>query len=139
MAQMNEQQLADFLATARIATLVTLEPDGSPTALAIWYEWDGARARAFTSRRSPKLERIRADPRVCLAVAEPAGVPEAWVSIEGTAAILTEGGMELARRLAPRYYAPEKAAEVLSGWEKMAEDWVVVEITPRRIRSLAPG
>ena len=136
---MTEQQLADFLATPRIATLVTLEPDGAPTVLAIWFEWDGTRARAFTSRRSPKLERIRADPRVCLAVAEPVGVPEAWVSNEGTAEVLPEGGMDLARRLAPRYYAPEKAADALARWEKMADDWVVLEITPRRIRSLAPG
>jgi PPOX class probable F420-dependent enzyme len=137
MAQMTRAQLDRFLADARIATLVTLNADGSPTAVAIWFEWDGERARAFTRRDSPKVRRIRADPRVSLTVAEPTGVTEAWVTIEGTARILEEGGIDLARRLAPRYYPPEKAVQAVARWETIADEWVVVEITPRRIRSLA--
>src|SRR5215207_676619 len=121
MAEMTEQQRDDFLAGARIATLVTLQADGAPTGLAIWFEWDGERARAFTSRGSPKVRRIQADPRVCLVVAEPTGVPEAWVTIEGTARIVDEGGMDLARRLAPRYYAAEKARQAIARWEAMAD------------------
>jgi PPOX class probable F420-dependent enzyme len=138
MAEMTEQQRNEFLSGARIATLVTLQADGWPTGVAIWFEWDGERARAFTSRGSPKVRRIRADPRACLVVAEPTGVPEAWVTIEGTARILEAGGMDLARRLAPRYYPTEQARQAVSRWEAIADRWVVVEIEPRRIRSLAP-
>ena len=137
MARMTPEQLDRFLGEPRIATLVTLEADGSPTGVAIWYEWDGKRARAFTRHDSPKVRRILADPRVCLTVAEPTGVAEAWVTIEGTAEVLEAGGMDLARRLAPRYYPPEKAARAVTRWETMANEWIVVEITPRRVRSLA--
>jgi hypothetical protein len=62
-------------------------------------------------------------------------VPEKWVTIEGTATIEQSGGIELARRLARRYYTPERAASALESWEKVADDWVVLRITPRRIRS----
>ncbi len=138
MARMSAEQRDAFLQGARIATLVTLYADGSPTAVPVWFEWDGSRARVFTSRDAEKLRRIRSDPRVCLSVAEPAGVPEAWVTIEGTAAI-EEGGMEVARRLAPRYYPPDKAARALRTWERTADQWVVITITPARIRSVAPA
>ena len=135
MAQMSGEQRDAFLREPRIATIVTLHTDGSPAAVPIWFEWDGARARVFTDRDSPKVKRMRADPRVCLTIAEPAGVPEAWVSIEGIATI-DDGGMALARRLAPRYYAAEKAATALARWEAAAERWVLVTIEPSRIRSL---
>ena len=102
----------------------------------VWFEWDGERARLFTSRTSEKVRRLRADPHVCLTVAEPVGVPEAWVSIEGTAAIVDSGGLELAQRLAPRYYTPDKARKALEEWGAQASQWVVVEITPRRVRSM---
>lgn len=138
MAEMTEEQRDAFLAGPRIATLATLTRDGAPVAIPIWYEWDGERARMFTGRTSPKVARIRRDGRVCLAVAEPAGVPEAWVAIEGVASIEEGTGFALARRLAPRYYGPEQAARTLAEWGRDADNWVTIVVEPRRIRSSAP-
>lgn len=138
MAEMTEEQRDAFLAGPRIATLATLTRDGAPVAIPIWYEWDGERARMFTARDAAKVARIRRDGRVCLTVAEPTGVPEAWVSIEGRAWIEEGTGFALAKRLAPRYYAPEKAARTLAEWGRTAEEWVTVVVEPTRIRSSAP-
>jgi len=135
MAEMTREQRDAFLQETRIAKLATLQADGSPTVVPVWFEWDGTTAAVFTSRTSPKIRRLQADPRVALSVEEPVGVSEAWVTIEGTVAIEERGGIELARRLADRYYTPEKVAAVMPGWEKMADDWVVLRITPSRIRS----
>ena len=135
MAGMSPTQRDAFLSQARIATLTTLNADGSPTAVPVWFEWDGKEATVFTSAASPKIRRIRRDNRVSLTVAEPVGVKEAWVTIEGTAAIEPKGGIELARRLAPRYYTPERVAEVMPGWERDAANWALIRITPTRIRS----
>ncbi|MGD9890000.1 MAG: PPOX class F420-dependent oxidoreductase [Dehalococcoidia bacterium] len=135
---MSNEQRDAFLRETRIATLVTLDNDGSPVPVPVWFEWDGQQARLFTSRGSHKIARIRGDARVSLSVAEPVGVPEAWVSIEGTATVEQDGGYALAERLARRYYSAEKAADVLPRWERLAEQWVVVVIEPRRIRSSAP-
>jgi PPOX class probable F420-dependent enzyme len=138
MAAMTDEQRDAFLREPRIAVLTTLTQDGSPTGIAIWFEWDGSHARMFTTRDSPKIRRIEADPRVSLTVAEPAGVPEAWVTIEGEARVV-EGGFALAERLAPRYYPPEQAERALASWGAAADRWVVIEVTPRRVRSLAPS
>jgi len=136
---MSKSQRDAFLSGARIATFVSLNPEGSPTGVPVWFEWDGSTATVFTSGTSPKVRRIRQDNRVSLTVAEPAGLREAWVTIEGTASIEDSGGIELARRLAPRYYTPERVAEVMPGWEAMANRWIIIRITPTRIRSVAPG
>jgi PPOX class probable F420-dependent enzyme len=135
MPKMTEAQSDAFLRETRIAKLATLKNDGSPTIVPVWFEWDGTTAVVFTSRNSAKVGRIRRDPRVALSVEEPVAVPEAWVTLEGKATIEESGGIELARRLAPRYYGPERAASALESWEKMAADWVVLRITPARIRS----
>jgi PPOX class probable F420-dependent enzyme len=138
MASMSVGQRDAFLQETRIGTLVTLDADGAPVPVPVWYEWDGERVRLFTGRDSHKVARIRNDARVSLSVAEPVGVPEAWVSVEGTATVEQDGGFALAERLARRYYTADKAVAVLPRWERMADQWVVIEIEPRRIRSSAP-
>ncbi len=135
MATMTTEQRDAFLAETRIAKLATINADGSPNIVPVWFEWDGAIARVFTSRTSPKVKRILADPRVALEVEEGVGVKEAWVSIEGTAEVVESGGLELARKLIDRYYSPERVAEAWPGWEKMGDEWVVLAITPSRIRT----
>jgi PPOX class probable F420-dependent enzyme len=126
-----------FLREARIAKLATLNRDGSPTIVPVWFEWDGAEARVFTFDSSAKVRRIRRDPRVALSVEEPVGVPEAWVTIEGTASV-EPGGLALAERLAPRYYTPDRARAALAEWGARPERLVVLRITPRAIRSSGP-
>lgn len=138
MAEMTPKQRDAFLREARIASLVTLREDGAPTVQPVWFEWDGTEARLFTNRASGKVGRIERDPRVSLSVAEPVGVREAWVTIEGTARLDESGGYALAERLAARYYSPERQAAVLPGWERMRDEWLVAHITPVRIRSSAP-
>ncbi len=138
MAEMSVTERDAFLQQARIGVLSTLDAAGAPLALPIWYEWDGVRARMFSSVSAPKVARLRRDGRVCLTVAEPAGVPEAWVAIEGMATIEEGTGFAVAQRLAPRYYPAEQAERTLAAWERVAQDWATIAIEPRRIRSSAP-
>lgn len=138
MAQMTPEQADAFLRETRIGKLATLNADGSPTIAPIWYEWDGNHARIFTGRDTPKVRRLRHDPRAALSVETLVGEKEAWVTIEGTVEIIDQGGYELAARLAPRYYDTAKAERTLVRWKRDADQWVVLEITPTRIRSSAP-
>ena len=138
MTEMTPAQRDAFLQETRIAKLATLNRDGSPTIVPVWFEWDGSTAALFTHKSSPKVARMRMHPSVALSVEEGVGVPEAWVTIEGTATIESAGGWDLANRLAQRYYNAEKNRTTLPAWKRMADDWIVVRITPKRIRSSAP-
>ncbi|HEX6030353.1 MAG TPA: PPOX class F420-dependent oxidoreductase [Tepidiformaceae bacterium] len=137
MPEMSPAERDAFLRETRIAKLATLKGDGSPIIVPVWFEWDGTTAAIFTGRESPKIHRIERDPRVALSVEEGVGVAEAWVTIEGTARI-EEGGIDLARRLAQRYYEPPRRDEAVARWERFAENLVVIRVAPTRIRSSAP-
>lgn len=139
MAEMTPDQREAFLRETRIAKLATLNADGSPTIVPVWFEWDGETATIFTSRGTAKLRRIEADPRVALSVEEGLGVLEAWVTIEGTASVEQSGGWELAERLAQRYYEEPRRSEALREWEPARAHFVVIRIRPTRIRSSPPG
>ena len=123
-----------FLKEIRIGTLSSLNPDASPNAMPLWYEWDGEKIRMFSFRDTGKVRRLTSDPRACLSVAEPVGAPEAWVTVEGTVEILDRGGKELACRLAEVYYEPAKAAKTVAAWQNR-DDWVLLELSPTHIRS----
>ena len=96
MTNMTKDKRDQFLRETRIGTLVTLNADGSPNALPLWYDWDGEKIRMFSSRDAGKVRRLIHDPRACLSVADPVGAKEAWVTVEGTVAIEDQGGRELA-------------------------------------------
>ncbi|MGH2607928.1 MAG: PPOX class F420-dependent oxidoreductase [Tepidiformaceae bacterium] len=135
MPEMTPARRDHFLRETRIAKLATLQADGSPTVVPVWFDWDGDTAAVFTGRRYPKVRRIRRDPRVALSVEEGVGVPEAWVTIEGTASIEESGGYELAARLAERYYEEPRRSQALAEWARIRDDFVVIRISPTRIRS----
>ena len=135
MATMTSEAIDTFLRETRIAKLATLNADGSPNIVPVWFDWEGGVARVFTSKTSPKIRRIAADNRVALSVEEGVGAQERWVTIEGTAGVEESGGLALARKLIDRHYSPERIAETWPSWEKISDEWVVIAITPRRIRS----
>jgi PPOX class probable F420-dependent enzyme len=140
MPEMTPAQREAFLRETRIretriAKLATLNADGSPTIVPVWFEWDGETAAVFTGRGSPKVRRLARDARVALSVEEGVGAREAWVTIEGNATIVDEGGYELAERLAHRYYEEPRRSQALAEWAKMRDDFVVLRITPTRIRT----
>ena len=129
-----------FLKELRIGTLCTLNGDGSPNALPIWYHWNGEKIHMFTSHGTAKVKRLARDPRACLSVAEPVGVRESWVTVEGTVEVIEEGGKELSLRLASLYYAPETFpdqahAKKNTTFFETNDTTILLELTPTRIRS----
>jgi PPOX class probable F420-dependent enzyme len=138
MTAMTEAERDSFLQEPRIAKLATLNADGSPNIVPVWFDWDGEVARVFTTRGSAKMRRIAADPRAALSVETGVGENEAWVSIEGVLRVSEEDPIAIIKKLAPLYYSPEKAEASLRSWTSGEIDWVLLQLVPKRIRSMAP-
>ncbi|BBH69251.1 pyridoxamine 5'-phosphate oxidase [Actinoplanes sp. OR16] len=76
-----------------------------PSPRPVWYELAGdGTLQLFSFTASPKVDRLREEPRASLVVAAPTGEPEHWVATEGRVTIHEDGAAELAARLADRYY-----------------------------------
>jgi PPOX class probable F420-dependent enzyme len=137
MAKMPEEYREEFLSKTRYGYLTTLAGDGSPRSVPVWFDWDGRAVRIFTGIESPKVKRIRRDPRVTLLVANDRSEYEAWVSFDGTATIRIEGAIDLMERLARKYWDlsdPDRKA-TFDSWMRVPEKWCVIELAPTRIRS----
>jgi PPOX class probable F420-dependent enzyme len=132
MPQMTREQVEQFLRQPRMASLITLRADGRPTAAPLWYEWADGVARLFSGRATGKVQRLLHDNRAALAITAGTGEPPAWVTIEGTASVVTGGG-DLALRLAPRYHGAEFAKKAISRLDCDPDGLCLITISPTQI------
>jgi PPOX class probable F420-dependent enzyme len=124
----------EFLATPRMGFLTVAGGTGLPEPRPVWFEVteDGA-VQLFSLATSPKVRRVRRDPRASLVAANALGEPENWIAISGTATVEEDGAGELATRLGARYWDlddPEKAAALTSMVEA---ELVRIVIRPERV------
>lgn len=104
----------------------------------VWFEVtaDGT-IQFFTPPDSPKVRRLRDDPRASLVVAAPVGERERWVSVAGRTTVEADGAHDLCSRLAARYWDlddPVRAADLAA---MLAVDQVRVVLHPDDVRRTA--
>ena len=132
MPQMTPERVDAFLRQPRMASLITMRADGCPTAAPLWFEWADGVARMFSGRATGKVQRLLRDSRAALTVTSGVGEIPAWVTIEGTASVVT-GGADLARRLAPRYRGEEFAEKAIARLDNDPDGLCLITISPTRI------
>jgi len=54
-----------------VAWLSSVRRDGSPHLVPVWFHWDGAQVVAFSKPHAKKVENLRQEPRVMIAVGTP--------------------------------------------------------------------
>ena len=136
MGTLADEERDSFLAERRYGILTSLRADGSPLAVPVWFNWDGTKVSIFTHIASPKLKRLQRDARASLLVVNHPDEHEQWVAFDGVVTVHKEGGLELAERLALRYWFeddPRRAA--LDSWRQMRDDWRLLELRPSSVRT----
>jgi PPOX class probable F420-dependent enzyme len=93
-----------------VATVVTLDPDGSPHVSVAWVGLDGDEIVIGTLNDQRKLRNVRRDPRIAITLQSDRvnqwGLRE-YLVVEGTARITEGGAPELLQRLAHTYLGPD--------------------------------
>ena len=102
------EDLKAVIDARNFAHLVTLDPDGTPQASAMWIMRDGDQIVFNTAQGRRKWRNINSDPRVAVSIS-PADKPyENW-SIQGQVAEMrTSDGVAVIDRLAQKYIGREK-------------------------------
>jgi hypothetical protein len=100
---MLDDQAEQFLTTTRLGFLSHRVEPGWSRPVPVWFDWADDVARVFSLASSPKVERLRHDPRAHLLVANQVGEPEAWVSLTADVAIGSVDGRWL-EALCARYW-----------------------------------
>jgi PPOX class probable F420-dependent enzyme len=139
---LSDERIQRFLATRSVAVLATLQADGAPLAMPMWFLHDAAELAMVSVEGTQKVRNLRRDPRVCV-VAEAGGDPAdasgvRGVSVQGRVEFVSDAAAR--RALGERFlakYSPR--VERLWGGRRMPEDRVVFRIVPARVRGWGLG
>lgn len=100
----------------------------------VWFEaTDEGTVQLFTGPDTVKVRRLRQDPRASIVVAAPVAERERWVSVAGHVTIETDGGHDLANRLAARYWDLDDPTRADDLAEILALDQVRLVIHPEKV------
>ncbi|WP_306362570.1 pyridoxamine 5'-phosphate oxidase family protein [Nocardia sp. CC227C] len=134
---MTDQEITDFLARSRIATLATLGPTGMPHLTAMWYGLIDGQIWFETKAKSQKAVNLRRDPRVTVLVEAGDTYDQLrGVSIEGRAEIVDdpEALFRVGVSVWERYTGPY-SEDMKPFVEQMLNKRVAVRLVPDRVRS----
>jgi PPOX class probable F420-dependent enzyme len=124
MGNLTDAQV-QLLKAPNFATVATLMPDGSPHATVVWIDTDGEHV-FFNTAAPGKSRNLRSDPRVAIAVYDPAN-PYEPVTIRGRAELIEEGANEFMDGLSRKYTGHD-----FDGF-RPGERRMIVKVTPEHV------
>jgi PPOX class probable F420-dependent enzyme len=131
---LDDAAIQKFLATKQVALLATVQADGAPLAMPMWFLHDAATLTMISVEGTQKVRNLRHDPRVCV-VAEAGGGGEdiRGVTVTGRAEFLADGAER--RALIERFHEKYSRLSKLWGSRAMPVNRVMFKIAPERIKS----
>jgi PPOX class probable F420-dependent enzyme len=134
MPTLAEPRIQRFLATKEVVVLATLQRDGAPLAMPMWFLHDGETIAMISVADTQKVRNLRRDGRVCV-VAESVSASGAicGVTVQGRAEFLDDGPERraLATRLLAKY---DPRLERLWSGREMPPNRVMFRIVPTAVR-----
>jgi PPOX class probable F420-dependent enzyme len=132
---LEQPEVQRFLATRHVVVLSTVQPDGAPLAMPMWFLHGPTTLTMISVDGLAKVRNLRRDSRVCV-VAETAnatGGDGRGVTVQGRAEFLPDGPER--RALVDRFHAKYPGLERLWGGRAMPPNRVMFRIVPSRVRA----
>jgi len=135
VSELATDRVLRFLATRYVVVLATVQPDGSPLAMPMWFLPDPAAITMLSVDDLPKVRNLRRDPRVCVVAewANATGGEPKGVTVHGRAEFLVDGPER--RALVDRFHARYPGLQRLWGGLAMPANRIMFRIVPARVRS----
>jgi len=133
------QPLRELLATGPLATVVTIDPDGTPHVTLAWAGLDGNELvmATFFNLEQRKLANLRRDPRVVVSFqAKEFSGQGLWpyAVVQGRVDRITEGGaLDVMDRLSEYYIGPGQQYPM-----RQVPDGIVIHLTIDRVYGQGP-
>jgi PPOX class probable F420-dependent enzyme len=132
--RLGESRIQRFLTTREVVVLATVQPDGSPLAMPVWFLHNAQDLTMISEADTQKVRNLRRDPRVCVVGEAGSRTDARGVIIRGRAEFLGDSQEwgALARAFLKKYH-PD--LERLWGRNEMPPDRVMFRIVPTRVQS----
>jgi PPOX class probable F420-dependent enzyme len=135
---MTEPEIAEFLAPPRNLQVATINQDGTPHLVTMYYAVIDGKIAFWTYRKSQKVLNLRRDPRITVLVEDGKAYGELQgVSIAGRANLSEDHDavMAVGTRLFTRYFGDELDDAARAGVEASGAKRVAITVEPERIVS----
>jgi PPOX class probable F420-dependent enzyme len=120
----------DLFTKPAFASLVTLMPDGSPQVTPVWCDFQDGMIVVNTAKGRLKDRNMRREPRVALAISDPAN-PYRYLQVRGRVADITEQGADdHINRMAKKYLNADTYP-----YRQPGEVRVLYKIQPERVQA----
>ncbi len=119
--------VAEFLQGPHIAALATVQPDGRPHVVPVWYEYDGKEFTISTFRDTQKLRNLHAKGQAALSIYT-TELPYKQVTVQGTARAGSLIDNVWRERVAARYLGETAGRAYVSETSDM--DHVAIHVRP---------
>lgn len=138
MTGLGADRIQAFLATLEVAVLATVQADGSPLAMPMWFVHDATAVTMVSVADTQKVQNLRRDPRVCVVAESGSRGVIRGVSVRGRAEFLSDGPRRhaLVEQLLDKY---RPQLEQRWSGRSMPSDRVMFAIVPTRVRSWGLG
>jgi len=135
---LGDAKIQRFLATKEVAVLATVQTDGAPLAMPMWFLHAPASLTMISVADTQKVRNLRRDPRVSVvAEAVASGGEVRGVTVQGRAEFLQDGPER--RALVERFHEKYRGLERLWAGKAMPANRVMFKIAPSRVRSWGLG
>ncbi len=138
MSTLAEPRIQRFLETKEVVVLATIQRDGAPLAMPMWFWPDPAAITMISVADTQKVRNLRRDPRVCVVAESVTARGICGVTVQGHAEFLADGPERQARvaRLLTKY---DPRLERLWGGRVMPQNRVMFRIVPASVRQWGLG
>jgi PPOX class probable F420-dependent enzyme len=135
---LDDTRVQGFLASKEVAVLATLQADGSPLAMPMWFLHAPATLTMISVAETQKVRNLRRDPRVSVVAEAVTGSGEIrGVIVQGRVEFLSDGPER--RALIERFHEKYRRLEKLWEGKAMPPNRVMFRIVPSRVRSWGLG
>jgi PPOX class probable F420-dependent enzyme len=136
--RMSDDEARAFLEAGRDLQVASINADGTPHLVTMWYAMQDGQVSFWTYSKSQKVVNLRRDPRLTVLVATGEGYDELkGVSIQGRAEIVDDPSAvsRYGEAVYERYWGPLDNDAVRDGVRTMGAKRVVIIVKPEKIVS----
>lgn len=119
-----------FLANPLIARMTTIDGDGYPHTVPVWFAVDGHELVIISDRDTRKVDHILTNPKGAVTIGGDT-LDEAGYLLKGDFRVEEDPGHVWMRRLIDRYEEGEQAERDAAEWAEL--DIIVLRFTPRKV------
>ena len=131
MSEAIPQKYADLFEKQAFGNLATLLQDGSPQVTPVWVDFDGKHVCVNSAKGRVKDKNMRRDPRVAIALQDPAN-PYRYLEVRGRVVEITENGADdHINKLSQKYLG-----KPVYPHRRPGEVRVIYKIEPQRVSSM---